>query len=463
MKFIDLFAGLGGFHIGLKSINAECVFACELDRGLRDLYEKNFGIECHGDLAEIDATFIPEHDILCAGFPCQPFSKAGKQKGLNDKKRGDLIYEIIRILSYHRPKYFILENVPNFKNHNNGETWEETCDLLRGCDYFIQDFILSPHNFGIPNKRERIFIVGSYKKNIALLFPPRISKEDRGKFVQSGDERDIKEFLEPNALIDKKLSAKQSGCLKTWQKFISALPKKQSLPKFPVWAMEFGATYPLDGKTPYYIPVKELAKYKGAFGESLKGLSKKQQLQKLPNYATYDEKMFPKWKVNYIQKNRNFWKENKKWIKHLIPKIKTYISSWQKLEWNAGDDTRKIFDCLLQFRSSGIRIKSPCSVSSLVLTATQIPVIAWQKRYLNLKEAQKLQGFETIDMLSEPSRSFAALGNAVNTKVVSEIVQKLIEQENSAFHTKKSDIRLPVASRHSQLENQTVPMMRVSK
>ena len=410
--------GLGGFHIG-KSINAECVFASELNKELRNLYEKNFGIECQGDITKIDEKDI--HDVLCAGFPCQSFSKAGKQKGLND---------------------FILENVPNFKTHDNGKTWEITCNLLKDCNYFIQDFILSPHHFGIPHKRERVFIIGKHRKSSTI--PLDFSSE-----IQQGNINKLKinDFLEPNKKTDKRLSDKQLKHLGTWKKFISDLPKDQPLPKFPIWAMEFGATYPLDSKCPYCMSEQELAKYKGAFGQSLKGLSKKEQLKKLPNYATRKQKKFPKWKINYIQKNRNFWEANKTFIEPLIPEIKTHINSWQKLEWNAGDVDRNIFKYLLQFRSSGIRVKNYESVSSLVLTGTQTPVIAWQKRYLNLKEAQKLQGFENISIrLNSETQSFRALGNAVNTKVVSEIIKKIFIQEVPIHINKKRDVRIPVFS-----------------
>ena len=436
MKFIDLFAGLGGFHIGLKKINAECVFACEIDEDLRDLYKENFGVDCQGDITEIHAESIPSHDVLCAGFPCQPFSKAGHQKGLTDLERGKMIYEIARILSYHHPEYFILENVPNFKTHNTGETWKETYDLLKNCNYSIQDFILSPHHFGIPHKRERIFIIGTKNQNMPLRFNKKVNKNNQ---------KHISHLLEPNKKTDKQLSTNQLKCLETWQKFISSLPKNKPLPKFPIWAMEFGATYPLNGKCPYYMSAQELAKYKGAFGQSLKNLTKKEQLQKFPKYATYNQAEFPKWKINYIQKNRDFWKANKNLIQSLIPEMRTYMNSWQKLEWNAGDGKRNIFEYILQFRSSGIRVKSLDFAPSLVLTGTQTPIVAWQKRYLNLKEAQKLQGFENITMPNVESHSFRALGNAVNTKVVSEIMKEIIKQKNSIHVAKKQTLMIPAA------------------
>ena len=118
MKFIDLFAGLGGFHVALNTLGHECVFACEKDPRLRNLYTTNFNLECSGDIRTTNESDIPTHDILCAGFPCQPFSKAGKQKGFDDVGRGDLFHDIIRILNHHKPQFFILENVPNIKKHD---------------------------------------------------------------------------------------------------------------------------------------------------------------------------------------------------------------------------------------------------------------------------------------------------------------------------------------------------------
>ena len=123
MKFIDLFAGLGGFHMALDRLGHECVFASELDTTLADLYEKNFRLKPHGDIKKIRPSSIPAHDILCAGSPCQPFSKAGAQEGLDHPKWGDLFEYVVRIIKHHKPRYIFLENVPNLAFHNNGETW----------------------------------------------------------------------------------------------------------------------------------------------------------------------------------------------------------------------------------------------------------------------------------------------------------------------------------------------------
>lgn len=138
MRFIDLFAGLGGFHLALKNLGHTCVFASELDSKLQELYFENFGIIPNGDIRNIEAESIPEHDILCGGFPCQPFSKAGEQNGFHDEKSGDLFYHILKVLRFHAPKYLILENVPNFAKHDEGRTWRIAEKLLRELDYDVQ-------------------------------------------------------------------------------------------------------------------------------------------------------------------------------------------------------------------------------------------------------------------------------------------------------------------------------------
>ncbi len=123
LRFIDLFAGLGGFHQALASFGHECVFASEIDFELSDLYEKNFGLRPCGDIRGVKPTDIPAHDVLCAGFPCQNYSKAGDQLGLDCPKWGDLIDYIVKILNHHKPRMLIMENVPNLMRHEGGETW----------------------------------------------------------------------------------------------------------------------------------------------------------------------------------------------------------------------------------------------------------------------------------------------------------------------------------------------------
>ena len=172
MKFIDLFSGLGGFHVALVQLGHECVFASEINKTLADNYEENFGVKTFGDITKIKAEDIPKHDILCAGFPCQPFSKAGRQKGLKDKKNGSFfINDVARILKFHKPKYFILENVTHLKKHDREKTWKIILGKLKGLGYDVKDATLSPHEFKVPQIRKRIFIVGSTGKLDSFKFP----------------------------------------------------------------------------------------------------------------------------------------------------------------------------------------------------------------------------------------------------------------------------------------------------
>jgi DNA (cytosine-5)-methyltransferase 1 len=130
MRFIDLFSGLGGFHVALTKLGHECVFACEINEDLRKVYEKNFNMHPEGDIREVKIEEIPQHEILCAGFPCQPFSKAGDQTGFKCPKLGDLFDYVHAILEYHMPDYFLLENVPNLLRHDEGRTWNSIRNRL---------------------------------------------------------------------------------------------------------------------------------------------------------------------------------------------------------------------------------------------------------------------------------------------------------------------------------------------
>ena len=155
VRFADIFAGLGGFHLALSNLGAECVFASELNTNLADLYEKNFGIKPVGDIRQ-EWQNVPDHDVLCAGFPCQPFSKAGEQKGFDCVESGDLFKYVAKILEMKRPPYVILENVPNLKRHDSGRTWDAISTTLFDLGYDVSTKNLSPDMFGIPHKRERI-------------------------------------------------------------------------------------------------------------------------------------------------------------------------------------------------------------------------------------------------------------------------------------------------------------------
>ena len=158
-RFIDLFAGIGGFHVALRQRGMDCVFASEIDKDATRAYAVNFGQIPRGDICQIANHDIPPHDVLCAGFPCQPFSRSGKREGLNDG-RGRLFYEIVRIAKHHKPSLLILENVKTILTIDNGEVRREIYKQIEGEGYRLEHVVLNASNFGVPQKRERAYFVG---------------------------------------------------------------------------------------------------------------------------------------------------------------------------------------------------------------------------------------------------------------------------------------------------------------
>ncbi len=168
--FIDLFAGIGGFRLAFQEQGGKCVFTSEWDKNSQKTYEANFGEVPFGDITKIHAKNIPDHDILLAGFPCQPFSIAGVSKknslgrkhGFADETQGTLFYDIVRILKTKRPKAFLLENVKNLRSHDKGRTFHVIMESLKELDYFVFDKVIDAKNY-VPQHRERIFIAGFSK------------------------------------------------------------------------------------------------------------------------------------------------------------------------------------------------------------------------------------------------------------------------------------------------------------
>ncbi|MEK6760901.1 MAG: DNA cytosine methyltransferase [Nanoarchaeota archaeon] len=190
LKFIDLFAGIGGFRIALENHGAECVFSSEWDKGAQNTYETNFGEVPNGDITKIKESEIPEHDILCAGFPCQAFSISGKQRGFNDA-RGTLFFEIARIAKYHQPKVLFLENVKNLTKHNYGNTLKTILRILDDIGYDAYYNILTASDYGVPQSRERIYIV-AFRKDLGVKYFYFPKKTYRKIFLRNILENDEK-------------------------------------------------------------------------------------------------------------------------------------------------------------------------------------------------------------------------------------------------------------------------------
>lgn len=183
IKIIDLFAGIGGIRLGFELASnkkIECVFSSEWNKYSRQTYQANFGLEeIYGDITEVDENEIPAHDILLAGFPCQPFSQAGLKRGFDDI-RGTLFFDIARILEAKKPKAFLLENVKQLRGHDKGRTLEVIMQTLRDIGYTNVEYnLLKARDFGLPQNRERLYIVGFLDEAVDFSFPKPLALETR--------------------------------------------------------------------------------------------------------------------------------------------------------------------------------------------------------------------------------------------------------------------------------------------
>ena len=384
-RFIDLFSGIGGFHQAMKQLGGECVFASEIDSFCNAQYELNYNLSSDINIRDKKEDDIPEHDVLCAGFPCQAFSKAGKQEGLEDQIRGTLFFEIVRILKHHHTKYIILENVRNLVSHDNGNTWSIIQESLRKLGYrtTAEPLILSPHHFGIPQNRERVIILGKYEPNkvdtpLAVDFGALKKKEDNS----------IYDVLEEGKVDDSYyISEYEEMVLQAWDEFYQGVDL--NVIGFPIWADYF--------------------KYKGSL------------------------KKFPVWKAEFIRKNMKLYEDNKDFIDGWFKKynnLKDFVPTHHKMEWQCGTRINTIWEGVIQFRPSGIRVKTPDCFQALV-AMVQIPIIGRYKRKLTVEEAARLQSFP-IDDVKKPfiidanrQQAYKQFGNSVNVEVIKRAAEQL--------------------------------------
>ena len=391
--FIDLFAGIGGFHKALESLGGVCVMASELDEKCQDVYSKNFPkTTIVGDIRELnlektgknDGEPVPDHDVLCAGFPCQPFSKAGNRLGLEDT-RGTLFYHIAKIIERKRPQYLILENVPNLIGHNDGKTWITISNVLKDLGYKFDSVPLkfSPHLIGIPQIRERVFILAtnhldhpskmSDPVRVERPTPPKCSIDDI--LLDDSDIDDIKNYM---------LKDKEIELVNMWNNFIKGI--NGLLPGFPIWADQFQETYEIDD--------------------------------------------LPKWKQNFLIKNRKLYKDNKKFIDGWLKNhgnLEHLHQTHAKFEWQAGDSARDLWNLIFHFRPSGLRVKKPDYVPALV-AITQTSIIGKRRRRITPREAARLQSFPDDFKIHNDSRvAYKQFGNAVNVEVVKYLASELLK------------------------------------
>ncbi|MDE7376675.1 MAG: DNA cytosine methyltransferase [Muribaculaceae bacterium] len=376
-RFIDLFCGIGGFHQAMESLGGECVFASDIDEDCRKTYEMNYGLMPAGDITKIAASDIPAHDVLCGGFPCQAFSKAGNRLGFDDPTKGTLFFDICRIIEYHRPKYALLENVRNLASHDHGNTWRVIHDRLTSLGYNLlpEPVIASPHQFGIPQHRERVFIM-CVRADIGEV-PPFEFGKDRAKacsiesILQDDDEI-------PN-LNDFRISAEMEQLIDLWNEFIQNI-KVDRLPSFPIWS------------------------------ERLRELDAKEDLDALPA-----------WKRNIILKNNELYLKNRDFTDGWLTRARKnplFFGAKAKLEWQAGQtDHPDIWNQIFQIRPSGIRVKTNTYFPALV-AIVQTSVVGSRRRFLTTRECARLQSFpENFRIDAKSQQAYKQFGNAVNVRL----------------------------------------------
>jgi DNA (cytosine-5)-methyltransferase 1 len=425
--FIDLFAGIGGFHHALSGFGGECLLVAEADAKCRQVYRATWPAlpseRMYADIRELtllpngrDRTaaqireLVPEHDVLCAGFPCQPFSKSGQQLGVLDQIRGTLFHDIIAIAQARKPRFIILENVRNLSGPRHRSTLDTIISSLRRVGYRVSDepaifspHLLSPDHGGRPQRRERVFILADYVGVEAKIFatrplldlqpyqgwdPHSWSIED---WVQSDEEiRDIHKY---------RLSREDTACLNAWNAFIKGIPS-DSLPGFPIWSDEF---------------------------------------RRRPRYP----RDAPDWKRDFIRSNSEFFREHedfisewrqKSWLPERSFTIEDFIPSRRKFEWQArraqpGKKNRDLWKLAIQFRPSGVRVK-PLTYLPTLVAITQNSVIGPKRRFVTPVEAARMQGFPDSVFVSagiDDATAYRQAGNAVNVGVVRHVAKLLFE------------------------------------
>ena len=375
-KFIDLFAGIGGFHQAMANLGGECVFASEIDKYAALTYEQNYGIKPFGDIRTIRAEDIPKHDVLCAGFPCQAFSCAGNQLGFDDETRGTLFFEIERILKHHHTKYIILENVKNLISHDHGKTWKVIQEHLHNLGYRLTEdpVILSPHHFGTPQLRERVIILGIYDpmhKNEPLHIDVSDTKTKNDNSIYSILSSEVDELYN--------ISDYEQKVLTMWNEFYQGID--MDVIGFPIWFEWFDHEVSDDTKD---------------------------------------------WKKRIINKNHTLYNNNKDFIDKWMKKwnnLDWCLSSHKKFEWQAGNNIDSIWEGVIQFRPSGVRVKAPNCFPALV-AIVQTPIIGRYRRRLTLREAARLQDFPD-DFIICVQQGYKQFGNAVNVKVIEYCAKEL--------------------------------------
>lgn len=413
-RFIDLFAGIGGFHAALSALGGECVYAVEVDQKAAAVYKQNWGIDPLGDVtidANEDVMNVPAHEVLAAGFPCQPFSKSGAQRGM-DETRGTLYWNILRIIQERRPKVVLLENVRNLTGPRHMHEWQVIIETLRDEGYRVSEVpavfsphLLPPERGGRPQVRERVFITATYDPDGLTggldVEPPIVT----GQPVDGWEPKTwhLEDLLDDSHNVPGcNLTGAERHWIDAWDEFVQTWFERtdgRRPPGMPIWADSWIDVW------------NSKSVMRRAFGPT-------------PDYRDLMESdpMLPQWKAGHLAKNYALFIEHEKWLKPWTRKWGLYTdkfpASRRKLEWQA-QDTPRLWDTVMQLRPSGIRAKRPTYLPALV-AITQTSIVGPRERRLSPHETARLQGLpEWFDFGSQPAAaSYKQMGNGVNVGAV---------------------------------------------
>ena len=376
--FIDLFCGIGGFHQALEHLGGECVFASDIEQKCRTVYADNYNMPVAGDITEVPVEDIPECNVVCAGFPCQPFSKSGFQRGFDDD-RGNLFFNICNIVKHHMPEYLILENVRNLASHDNGNTWNVIRAHIDDLGYHTYETptILNVLHFNIPQNRERVVIMCKRKDLGPLQELPEIPKNPKTTLT-----RHIRDIIRPEDAVGNAayaITGKMKAVETVWDNFIQVVKSLGiGIPKFPIWTSWWDCE--LDVTDAHYV------KYTS-------WINKNREF-----YETYEETLQP-WLVESRQDP-------------------LWAGAVRKFEWQAGDlrEDDSMATVLWSARGSGIRVKRPDYVPTLVAMNTT-PVYGPEHRKMTPRELLRLQSFPESFRFVEKD-IYKQVGNAVNVTMI---------------------------------------------
>ncbi|MFD1505740.1 DNA cytosine methyltransferase [Georgenia yuyongxinii] len=435
-RYIDLFAGIGGFAAALEAFGGECVYSVEIDEAAAKVYERNWGHFPLGDItrdANDVAMSVPAHDVLAAGFPCQPFSKSGAQRGM-EETRGTLYWNILKIIQAHHPTVVMLENVRNLAGPRHKHEWDVIIQTLRDEGYRVSDTpaVFSPHLLplergGRPQVRERVFITATYDPDGVL--DGVVAKPPLANFsLRGGEEWDLATDLPltEGAVRGTELSGDEIAWIDAWDDFVTTMwplvrrantntARDATLPGFPIWVDR-------------WIKIDELE----AWAVGVARMPYRRQLELPENWEDV-----PAWKQTFLVKNAHFYTQYKaqldKWLSR--HDVASFPPSRRKLEWQA-QQTPTLWECVLQLRPSGIRAKRPTHLPALV-AITQTSIIGKYRRRLSTKEAARLQGFpDNFDFGPQTdAATYKQLGNGVNIGAVWNMLRAHAERDRAILQT----------------------------